>query len=115
MLHACFAQIHICFAHTLLHFYTFFGMNLLTRCYSASSMFSTILYFREVVQGIFSELDETKAKVPIFPGAKTESREEMKEGHRMARPTLGAAGWVALGVVWPPPRSSPSPLWTLSS
>jgi hypothetical protein len=48
-LHACFAQIYICSAHTLLHFFTFFGTNLLTRCQSASSLFSAVLYFRKVV------------------------------------------------------------------
>ena len=33
---------------------------------SASSLFSAVFSFRKVVPEIFSELDETKAKVPIF-------------------------------------------------
>ena len=66
-------------------------------------LFSAVLYFRKVVQEIFSELNETKAKVPIFPGAKTESREETEGGHRVATPTLGAA-WP-----WPVPRHGVGP------
>jgi hypothetical protein len=57
-----------------LHFVAFlciFGTNLLTRCHSASSYFLLFLYFRKVTQEIFSELDETKAEVPI---SKTESK-----------------------------------------
>jgi hypothetical protein len=39
---------------------------------------SVVLYFRKVVQKIFLELEEIKAKIPIFSGAKTESRGETK-------------------------------------
>jgi hypothetical protein len=39
------------------------------RCHSANSLLSAILCFRKATQEIFSELDETKAKVPIFPKA----------------------------------------------
>ena len=91
MLHACFTPIHICFAHTSLHFYTFSGTNLLTRCHSASSLFSAVLYFRKVVQEIFSELDETKAEVNIFSVTKTESRGESKGAAGADRPALGTA------------------------
>lgn len=66
MLHACFTPVFICFVYTLLHFYGISGTNLLTRCHSASSMFSAVLYFKIVVQEILSELDETKAEVPIL-------------------------------------------------
>jgi hypothetical protein len=54
MLHACITSSHIRFAHTSLHFYTFSGTNLLTRCHSDSSLFSVVLYFRKVAQEIFS-------------------------------------------------------------
>jgi hypothetical protein len=49
-------------------FMHFFGTNLLTRYHSASasSCFLLFLCFRKVTQEIFSELDETKPKVPIF-------------------------------------------------
>jgi hypothetical protein len=44
------------------------------------------LYFRKVVYEIFSESDETKAKPPIFPGMKMESKVEMEEGIEVATP-----------------------------
>ena len=41
--------------------------SLLTRCHSASSLFSAVFSFRKVVLEIFSELDTANTKVPIFP------------------------------------------------
>jgi hypothetical protein len=80
MLHACFTAIAICFVYTSWHFYAFSGTNLLTRCHSASSCFLLFFYFKKVTQEIFSELDETKAKLPIFSDMKTESKAETEEG-----------------------------------
>jgi hypothetical protein len=87
MLHACFTPIALCFVYTSWHFYAFSGTNLLTRCHSVSSYF---LYFRKVIQEIFSELDETKAEVPIFSDTKTESKGETGEGTEVATPPSGA-------------------------
>jgi hypothetical protein len=81
------------FCYILWHFYTFYGTNLLTRCHSASSWFLLFLCFRKVTQEIFSELDETKAKVPIFP----DTRRSPKQRRREARG-------------WPHPRWCGSPL-----
>jgi hypothetical protein len=86
MLHACFTPIAFCFVYTSWHFYAFSGTNLLTRCHSASSCFLLFLYFRKVVQEIFLDLDETKAKPPIFPDMKTESKAETGEGTKAATP-----------------------------
>jgi hypothetical protein len=86
MLHACFKPIALCFVYTLWHFYAFSGTNLLTRCHSASSYFLLFLYFKKVTQEIFSELDKMKAKPPIFPNTKTESKEETEEGQGLATP-----------------------------
>jgi hypothetical protein len=86
MLHACFTPTALCFVYTLWHFYAFFGTNLLTRCHSASSYFLLFLYFKKVIQEIFSELDETKAKPPIFPDTKTEFKAETDEGQGLATP-----------------------------
>jgi hypothetical protein len=66
MLHACFTPIALCFVYTLWHFYAFSGTNLLTRCHSVSSCFLLFFYSRFLLNEIFSELDETKAKVPIY-------------------------------------------------
>jgi hypothetical protein len=53
------------------------------------------LYFRKVVEEIFSELDETKPEVPIFPDMKTESKAETEEGTEPATPGGGAPPLVA--------------------
>jgi hypothetical protein len=90
MLHACFTPITLCFVYTSWCFYAFFGTNLLTRCHSASSCFLLFLYFRKVTQEIFSELDETKTKLPIFPDTKTKSKAETEEGQGLATPWGGA-------------------------
>jgi hypothetical protein len=44
------------------------------------------LYFRKVIQEIFSELDEMKAEVPIFPDTKTKSKVETEEGQEAGTP-----------------------------
>jgi hypothetical protein len=66
MLDACFTPIALCFVYNLWHFYAFSGTNLLTRCHSASSCFLLFLCFGKVTQEIFSEMNETKAGVPIY-------------------------------------------------
>jgi hypothetical protein len=97
MHHACFTPIALCFVYTLWHFYAFSGTNLLTRCHSASSYFLLFLYFRKVIHEIFSELDETKAEVPIFSDTKTESKGETREGTEVATPPGGAPPLAAPG------------------
>jgi hypothetical protein len=47
MLHACFYTICLMFRYTSWHFYAFSGTNLLTSCYSASSLFSTVFVFQK--------------------------------------------------------------------
>jgi hypothetical protein len=70
------------FRHTSWHFYAFSGTNLLTSRHSASSLFFLLfLYFREVTQEIFSELDETKASRPKFHRSFQRSEEETEWGH----------------------------------
>ena len=54
-------------------------------------MFSAVFGFRKVTQEIFSELDETKAEVPIFTVPKRRTEDETKTGSRAATPALGAA------------------------
>jgi hypothetical protein len=70
MLHACLCTICFVFCYTSWYFYAYSGTNLLTRCHSASSLFSTVFVFLKATHEIFSELDKTKAKVPIFPDAR---------------------------------------------
>jgi hypothetical protein len=96
----------LCFCYTLWRFYAFSRTNLLTRRHSASSMFLQFLCFRKSTQEIFSELDETKARVPIFPDTR-QSPKMRRRGtrgqphHAMAQ----ATPWPRRVVVW-----APSPL-----
>jgi hypothetical protein len=69
--------------------------------------FLLFLYFRKVTQEIFSEMDETKAKVPIYLTRRRspEERRRWTKGqphHRVAR----ATPWPRHQVVWP---SGPPP------
>jgi hypothetical protein len=103
MLHACFTPIDLCFDYTSWCFYAFSGTNLLTRCHSASSCFLLFLFFRKVTQEIFSELDKTKAKVPIYltrrwsPEVRGRAARRQPH-HRVAR----ATPWLRHQVVWAP-------------
>ena len=87
----------ICYMFSIC-FHTFsyvFGTNLLTRCHSASSLFSAVFRFRKVVLEIFSKLDATKTEVLIFPTSIRSlkgSRRRAPGGHTMPRrgPPLAA-------------------------
>jgi hypothetical protein len=107
MHHACFTPIALCFVYTLWHFYAFSRTNLLTRCHSASSYFLLFLYFRKVIQEIFSELDEAKAEVPILLTRRQSlkgrrSRARRWPHHGVARPTP----WPRQALVWAPQAPS---------
>jgi hypothetical protein len=64
-------------------------------------LFSAILRFRKVTQEIFSELDKTKAEVPIFP----DTRQSPKQRWR------GARGRPHHAMVWATPRVRPAMVW----
>jgi hypothetical protein len=69
--------------------------------------FLLFLCFRKATKEIFLELDETKAKVPIFADTRQSPKQRRRGAsrqahHRVARPTPG----LCHQVVWPP---SPPP------
>jgi hypothetical protein len=82
ILHACFTAIALCFVYTSWRFNAFFGTNLLIRCHSVISCFLLFLCFRKVTQEIFSELNETKAKVPIFLTWRRSPEERQRSARR---------------------------------
>jgi hypothetical protein len=103
MLYACLFTICFVFCYTSWHFYAFSRTNILTRCHSASSCFLLFLCFTKATQVKFSELDETKAEVPIFPDTRRSPKQRRRRArgqphHRMARPSL----WPRHQVVGPP-------------
>jgi hypothetical protein len=116
MLYACLCTICFVFCYTSWRFYAFSGTNLLTRCYSASSLFSVVLCFKKVTQEIFSELDETKAEVPIFPDTKWSPKQRRRGAsrqphHRVARPTPGPRHQV-VRPPGPPPNAALPPIYS---
>src|SRR6266480_7084953 len=117
MLHACFTPIGLSFTTTLWHFYAISDTNLLTRCRSASSLFSAVFGFRKVTLEIFSELDGTEAGTPIFPGTFQSTKEVLQPDQEVASPLLGPARvWPRQGQVratpWPPDAVL-SPIYSL--
>jgi hypothetical protein len=110
MLHACLYTICFVFCYTSWCSYVFSGTNLLTRCHSASSLFSAVLCFRKATQEIFLELNKTKAEPPIFPEArrspKMRRRGARGQPHpRVARPRPWPRhqGWDQLVYLLTPP------------
>jgi hypothetical protein len=104
------------FCYTSWRFYAFSRTNLLTRCHSASSLFSAVLCFRKATQEIFSELDKTKVEVPIFPDTR-QSPKQRRRGtrgwphHRVAR----ANPWPhhqVVGPPGPPPNAALPPIYS---
>jgi hypothetical protein len=103
MFHACLYTICFVFCYTSWCFYAFSRTNLLTRRHSASSLYLLFLCFRKATQEIISELDGTKAKIPIFP----DTRQSPKMRRRGTRgrphhPMARATPWSRHGMVWAP-------------
>jgi hypothetical protein len=116
MLHACLHTIFFGFCYTSWRFYAFSGTNLLTRCHSASSLFSVVLCFRRVTQEIFLELDETKAKPSIFPKASRSPKMRRRGARSQAHPRVA---WPTPGLrhqgvrpAGPPPDAALSPIYS---
>jgi hypothetical protein len=103
MLHACFYTICLVFRYTSWHFYVFSGTNLLTRCHSASFLFSAIFVFQksytENILGIGRNKSRTSRNLP-----------KLLEIWRRDGGGTGPAhtvGWRGLG----PGRARPLCLW----
>jgi hypothetical protein len=110
LLHACFYTICLVFRYTSWHFYAFSRTNLLTRCHSASSLFSAIFVFQKSytgnILGIGQNKSQTSRKLPKLPEVRRGDGEGPWAGHsRAAWPSPGRAPYVC---------DHPSPLLTLS-
>jgi hypothetical protein len=95
MFHAYLYTIRFVFCYTSWRFYAFSRTNLLTRCHSVSPYFLLFLCFRKATQEILSELDEIKAKVPIFP---TRDGVQSRDGGRPG--TSHTIGWRGQPLWW---------------
>jgi hypothetical protein len=95
MLHACFYTICLVFRYTSWHFYAFSGTNLLTRCHSASSLFSAIFMFQKSYTGNILEIGRNKSQTSRYFMELLEDRRgdraEPEGGHTIGRHGLGLA------------------------
>ena len=77
-------------------------------------LFSAVFGFRNPTQEIFSELDETKAELPIFHGGFQNTEGETERALEVATPPGGAAREGPMprydvGPPWPPSGTSLAP------
>jgi hypothetical protein len=88
---------------TLRGIFAFSGTNLLTRCHRASSCFLLFLYFKKVIQEVFSELDETKAEVPILLTQRRSPKERQKRATSRPHQVVARPGpWPHHPMAWAP-------------
>jgi hypothetical protein len=78
--------------------------------------FLLFLCFRKATQKLFSKLDETKAKVPIFSDTRRSPKQRRRgtrgqAHHRVARPTPGLRHQV-VGPPGPPPDAALPPIYS---
>jgi hypothetical protein len=102
MLHACLYTIFFVFCYTSWRFYAFSRTNLLMRRHIASSLFLLFLCFRKATQEIFLKLDETKAKIPIFPEASRSPKHRQRGTRGRPHHPMARAPWPRHGLVWAP-------------
>jgi hypothetical protein len=95
MLHACFYTICLVFRYTSWHFYAFSGTNLLTRCHSASSLFSAVFVFQKCYTGNILRIGQNKSQASRYFTELLEDRRgdgaEREGGHTIGRRGLGLA------------------------
>ena len=105
-----------CFCCTLYYFYAFSGTNLLTRCQSASSLFSAVFGFRNSTRKISPELHEIFSTINVKSGS-FRSPEGTWGGaprgphHRPARPRVGPRP----AMVWGPHQAPDAHLSPINS
>ena len=93
MFHADIMLIATCFGCTLYYFYAFSGTNLLTRCQSASSVFSAVFGFRNPTRKISSESGEIFSSVNKTSGSFRKSEEHLGEPPGAHTPWEHGLGW----------------------
>jgi hypothetical protein len=100
MIHACLCTICFVFCYTSRRFYAFSGTNLLTRCHSASSLFSVVFVFQKSYTRNILGIGRNKAGTSYFSRTQDEYRKRARGGAReqphqgVACPPPGRArGW----------------------
>jgi hypothetical protein len=88
MLYACLYTICFVFCYTSWRFYAFSGTNLLTRCHSASSLFSAVFVFQKSYTENIIGIGQNKSRTSYFSWSFTKTEDET-EGGPQAGHTLG--------------------------
>jgi hypothetical protein len=100
MLYAYFHTICLVFHYTSWRFYAFSGTNLLTRCHSASSLFSAIFVFQKSYIGNILRIGQNKSRtsrnLPKLPEVRRGDGAGPRAGHtvRWRRQLLARAPYV---------------------
>jgi hypothetical protein len=102
MVLACLCTICFVFCYTSWCFYAFSRTNLLTRCHSASSLFSAVFVFQKSYIGNILRIGQNKSWSSYFSWHETESKAETKGGQRAATPPMArATPWPRRGMGGP--------------
>jgi hypothetical protein len=101
MLHACSYTICLVFCYTSWRFYAFFGTNLLTRCHSASSLFSAIFVFQKSYTGNILGIRRNKSWTSYFYRSFAKTKDDTERGQGPASPP-----WAP----WSTSDDAPSPI-----
>jgi hypothetical protein len=93
MLHTCLYTICFVFCYTSWCFYAFSRTNLLTRCHSASSLFSAIFMSQKSYTGNILGIGRNKSQSSFFPDTRRSPKQRRmgasrQAHHRVAWPTL---------------------------
>jgi hypothetical protein len=113
MIHACFYTICLVFRYTSWRFYAISETNLLTRCHSASSLFSAIFVFQKSYIGNILGIGRNKFWNSYFSRMKDKDQTRagggLEAGHttggrgpapRRAHPWWGHPGWPLTTPLW---------------
>jgi hypothetical protein len=98
MLHACSYTICLVFCYTSWHFYAFSRTNLLTRCHSASSLFSTVFVLQKSYIENILRIGRNKSRTTYY----LTKLPEVRRGDRG-----GATGRPHSTAAWPSPWLRP--------
>jgi hypothetical protein len=114
MLHACSYTICLVFCYTSWHFYAFYGTNILTRCHSASSLFSAIFVFQKSYTRNILRIGRNKSRTSYFYQSFAKTEDDTERGQGPASPP-GArpSPWPHPPMVrapWSTPDDAPSPI-----
>jgi hypothetical protein len=102
------------FCYTSWRFYAFSGTNLLTRCHSASSLFSAVFVFQKSYIGNILGIGRNKSQTSYFYRNFAKTEDEMEGGQGPGSPYGGAAQPLAAPPhgesTWSPSNAALSPI-----